>query len=83
MENTRNHSLSQFSFDNFNIQIGNETYATRRQIQDFYEVPRKTLADNIVKLKEDGLVKGAKIRPVAKDGKIRIQEDGIAINSTN
>ena len=37
-------------------------------------MPRKTLSDNVKELKEDGLINGAKIRHVAKDGKQRLQE---------
>ena len=47
----------------------NDVFATRKQIELLYEVPRKTLADNINKLKEDGLITGAKIRHTANDDK--------------
>lgn len=56
-------------FENFGIKSGKETYATRIQIEQLYEVPRKTLADNINTLKKDGLISGAKIRHTANDGK--------------
>ncbi|MFX0555808.1 hypothetical protein ACOCEA_03375 [Maribacter sp. CXY002] len=61
-------------FQNFGLTNGNEQYATRKQIQSLYDVPRKTLAYNINALKEDDLINGAKIRHVAKDGRQRIQE---------
>jgi hypothetical protein len=47
----------------------NEVYATRKQVQELYDAPRKTLEDNINKLKSDGLVSGAKIRHTANDNK--------------
>lgn len=56
-------------FESFGIRSEGEVYASRRQICDLFEVPRKTLFDNITKLKEDGLVSGAKIRTTANDGK--------------
>lgn len=56
-------------FEKFGIKTGGETYATRLQIEKLYEVPKRTLADNINALKDDGLVSGAKIRHTAKDGK--------------
>lgn len=43
--------------------------ANRKQLMSIYEVPRKTLADNIKDLKEDNLISGAKIRHTATDGK--------------
>lgn len=56
-------------FEKFGIKSGSETFATRSQIERLYEVPKKTLADNINALKEDGLISGAKIRHTANDGK--------------
>lgn len=61
-------------FQGFGITDGQDQYATRLQIETLYDVPRKTLADNINELKNDGLVNGAKIRHVASDGKQRLQE---------
>jgi hypothetical protein len=52
----------------------NEIQASRSQLQEFYGVPRKTLEDNIKSLKSDGLVNGAEIRLLAKDGKQREME---------
>lgn len=43
--------------------IDNEVYVNRNQLQELYGAAKKTLADNINQLKEDGLVVGAKIRP--------------------
>jgi hypothetical protein len=43
--------------------------ASRKQLQELYEAPRKTIEDNIKQLKSDGLIVGAKIRPTASDGK--------------
>jgi len=46
-------------FENTSINFrNNEVYATRKQIQELYDTPRKTLDDNIKKLKSDGLVIG-------------------------
>lgn len=57
-------------FEGTNIVLrDNEVYATRKQVQDLYGSPRKTLEDNINKLKSDGLVSGAGIRHTANDGK--------------
>lgn len=61
-------------FQGFGITDGKDQFATRLQIEQLYNVPRKTLADNINDLKNDGLINGAKIRHVAKDGKQRLQE---------
>lgn len=61
-------------FRDFVTTDGQEQYATRKQIEELYKVPRKTLADNIKILKSDGLIKGAKKRLVAKDGRNRRQE---------
>ena len=61
-------------FQGFGITDGQSQYATRLQIELLYEVPRKTLSDNIKDLKKDGLINGAKIRHVAQDGKQRLQE---------
>ncbi len=58
----------------FGIRSAGEIFATRNQIQELYNVPKKTLAGNIKTLKEDGLINGAKIRHVANDGKQRVQE---------
>lgn len=38
-----------------------EVWANRKQLEEFYNVPKRTLADNINKLKEDGLVIGRNI----------------------
>lgn len=56
------------------IRNGNKRYATRVQIEKLFNVPRKTLANNIERLKIDGLLNGAKIRHVAGDGKKRLIE---------
>ena len=48
--------------------------ATRNQIENLYNTPRRTLANNIRDLKQDGLINGAKIRRVARDGRLRLQE---------
>lgn len=61
-------------FKNFGLRSGENIYATRKHIEDLYKVPKRTLVDNIEKLKEDGLVNGAKIRTLAKDGRNRMQE---------
>jgi len=58
------------TFENFGTVSGTEKYVTRKDISELYNVPKKTLADNIVLLKDDGLIGGAKIRHTAKDGKI-------------
>lgn len=51
-------------FEDTSIQlIDNEVFASRLQLQDLYDVPKKTLADNINQLKSDGLIVGAEIRP--------------------
>ena len=62
------------SFDEFGIRSDNKVYATRKQLELLYDVPKRTLAGNIDKLREEGLINGAKIRSVAKDGKQRLQE---------
>ncbi len=56
-------------FENLSICSGSERYATRNQIKKLFDVPKKTLSDNIARLKKDGLIRGAKIRLTAKDGK--------------
>lgn len=61
-------------FKEFGLRIGSKVYATRKQIEILYNVPKATLADNIDKLREDGLINGTKIRSVANDGKQRLQE---------
>ncbi|WP_437396631.1 hypothetical protein [Flagellimonas lutimaris] len=61
-------------FQRFGITDGERQFATRVQIERLYNVPRKTLSDNIKDLKKDGLINGAKIRHVAQDGKQRLQE---------
>ncbi|UBZ15350.1 hypothetical protein LDL77_06455 [Flagellimonas marinaquae] len=61
-------------FQHFGITDGQSQFATRTQIELLYQVPRKTLSDNIKDLKKDGLINGAKIRHVAQDGKQRLQE---------
>ncbi|WP_318310441.1 hypothetical protein [Flagellimonas crocea] len=61
-------------FQSFGITDGQSQFATRAQIERLYNVPRKTLSDNIKDLKKDGLINGAKIRHVAQDGKQRLQE---------
>lgn len=61
-------------FQGFGITDGKDQYATRNQIENLYDVPKRTLADNINALKEDDLINGAKIRHVAQDGKQRLQE---------
>lgn len=60
-------------FEYLNI-LENKPFANRNQIRSIYQVPKKTLSDNIKRLKVDGLVKGVQIRLVAKDGKQRLQE---------
>ncbi len=57
------------NIENFGIVHENVRYATRKQILDFYQVPKSTLADNIRDLKKDGLVSGTEFRPTATDGK--------------
>ncbi len=55
-------------FENTSIKlIDNEVYASRNQLTELYGSAKKTIADNINQLKEDGLIVGAKIRP--KSGK--------------
>lgn len=49
--------------------IDDSVVATRAQVEELYEVPKRTLADAIKRLKRDGLVSGAKIRHTASDGK--------------
>lgn len=49
--------------------IDNDVYASRKQLSELYDAPRKTIEDNIKTLKEDGLISGAKIRHTANDGK--------------
>ncbi len=57
-------------FENTSISLrDNEVYATRKQVQELYDAPRKTLEDNIHILKSDGLISGAEIRHTANDGK--------------
>ena len=49
-------------FENTSIIIqDNEVYANRKQIQELYDIPRKTLEDNIKSLKSDGLVIGRNV----------------------
>jgi hypothetical protein len=43
--------------------IANEVYASRKQLEELYDAPKKTIEDNIKKLKEDCLIVGAEIRP--------------------
>lgn len=51
-------------FEGTTIEFQDEnTRATRAQLEQLYEVPKKTLADNIKRLKKDGLIIGAIIRP--------------------
>ena len=61
-------------FKEFGVVDSTKRFASRSQISELYQVPRKTLADNIRNLKQDGLINPAKSRHVAKDGKVRIQE---------
>ena len=61
-------------FKDFGIIDSSKRFASRSQIGELYQVPRKTLADNIKNLKQDGLINPAKSRHVAKDGKVRVQE---------
>ncbi|MDF4204022.1 hypothetical protein PXD56_13700 [Maribacter sp. SA7] len=61
------------NLDYLNI-LENKPFATRNQLRNIYKVQKKTLSDNIKRLKVDGLVKGVQIRLLAKDGKQRIQE---------
>src|SRR5680860_673755 len=61
-------------FQGFGITDGKDQYATRNQIENLYDVPKSTLAENINTLKTDGLINGAEIRSVARDGKQRLQE---------
>ncbi|SDF23491.1 hypothetical protein SAMN05421636_1252 [Pricia antarctica] len=56
-------------FNRFNVTSGNNRFATRKEIAQLYNVPRKTLSNNINKLKKDGLISGAKIGHTAIDGK--------------
>ena len=59
-------------FENTSIRlIDNEVYASRKQLQELYNVPKQTLIDSINVLKSDGLIKGTKIRTLAKDNKNR------------
>jgi len=62
------------NLESFGITSNEDVFATRSQIQELYGAPVKTVADNVNQLKEDGLINGAKIRLVAKDGKSRMQE---------
>lgn len=62
------------AFQGFGITDGKDQYATRLQIEKLYNLPRKTLADIIKALKEDGLISGAKIRHTAADGKQYLTE---------
>ena len=59
---------------NFGLRIGDKIYATRKQVQELYDVPQNTLADNINRLKEDRLINGTEIRSVALDRRKRMQE---------
>jgi hypothetical protein len=43
--------------------IDNEVFASRMQIMELYDSPKKTIEENINKLKINGLIVGAKIRP--------------------
>ncbi len=43
--------------------LNGDCLASRKQIQDIFGVPKKTLSDNINKLKTKGLIVGAEIRP--------------------
>lgn len=61
--------------EHFNfLESSGDSYATRRQLEELYKTPKKTLADAINKLKHDNMINGAKIRLVAQDGKKREQE---------
>lgn len=60
--------------ENFGTKFNDEVFATRNQIKQLFDAPVKTLADNINQLKEDGIINGAKIRLLAKDGKKRLME---------
>ncbi|WP_445381225.1 hypothetical protein [Robiginitalea sp. IMCC43444] len=62
------------SLQKFGIKTNDGVYATHKQIELLYCVPKRTLLDNIRNLQEDGLINGAKIRTVARDGKQRLQE---------
>ncbi|MCR9252272.1 MAG: virulence RhuM family protein [bacterium] len=60
---------SEVEFHGVKLQIVNDDYlATRQDLMKLYQVPRKTLSDNILKLKEDGLVHGAEIRHMGSNG---------------
>ncbi|RXG18730.1 hypothetical protein DSM03_10194 [Leeuwenhoekiella aestuarii] len=61
-------------FKDFGIVDSTKRFASRSQMSELYQVPRKTLADNIRNLKQDGLINPAKSRHIAKDGKVRVQE---------
>lgn len=51
-------------FENTSIKlIENKVYASRNQLQELYDIPKKTLADTILTLKEDLLIVGAEFRP--------------------
>lgn len=51
-------------FENTSIKlIESKVYASRNQLQELYDVPKKSLADTINALKDDGLVIGAEFRP--------------------
>jgi len=51
-------------FENTTIVFNDEnTLANRKQLQELYSVPKKTLEENINRLKSDGLIVGAEIRP--------------------
>ncbi len=52
------------TFENTSISMQGElVYANRNQIEQLYEIPKRTLADSINRLKQDGLIVGAEIRP--------------------
>jgi hypothetical protein len=62
-------------FENSSIIIkNNDTTSTRKQIQELYNVPRKTLSDNIDKLKYDKLITGRKSAVSMNDGTFRTME---------
>lgn len=55
-------------FENSGISFTDDNvFASRKQIEQLYDVPRKTLSDNINKLKEDGLIIGRNLALSSKN----------------
>jgi hypothetical protein len=51
-------------FENTSIKlIDNKVYASRTQLQELYGASKTAIQENIIKLKNEGLINGSEIRP--------------------